>query len=216
MQEGERMLLRAREIAPLNDDHSTNLGLLYNTWGQLSQGRHRRELLEKALDYFADAASLSPHNVRILNKWGHTYFILGNQVQAIEMYQKSLKLDSSYDQTYLFLSEVYIVQKKWDKAAAVLQQGVRVNPKNAKIHSTLSLVYTIQNKIDEAISEALTVTRLIPNDYESHKNLAILYQQKGEITKAVLSIEKALVLAPDEQKKVLLSYRDQLKKIQLK
>ncbi len=210
----ERVLLKAREIAPLNADHSTNLARLYNTWGELSQGKQRIQRLENALAYFADAASLSPNNVQILNMWGHTYFLLGDKEQAIEKYQKSLKLDNLYDQTYLFLSEWYIEQKKWNKAAAVLQQGIKANPDNAQLHRTLSFVYAIQHKIDEAISEALMVTRLTPDDYHSHKNLSLLYKQKGHIAQAILAVEKALVLAPDDQKEILQSYLNQLKKIQ--
>jgi cyclophilin family peptidyl-prolyl cis-trans isomerase/tetratricopeptide (TPR) repeat protein len=203
LQQSEQALMKARDIAPLNTDHSANLARLYRTWGGLLQGDQRTQLLNKSLDYYADATNLSPHNAQLFNEWGQTYLVLGDYDQALAMYQKSLSLDSQFAQTDLLLGEIYLQQKDWSKAIDYYEKALQLQPKSPEAYSSLGYAYTQTGDLDAALQAYQQAAQLSPQDYVNHKNLAILYQQMGQTEEAVNEATQALNLAPDNQKKPL-------------
>ena len=215
LQESEKALLKAREIAPLNTDHSANLARLYRTWGGLSKGEKRQELLNKALAYYADATSLSPHNAQLFNEWGQTHLIMGDVDSALEKYEHSLTLDSEYPQTYLLLGELYMQQKEWDKAVEAYEKAIELAPKKAvEAYSALGYVYTQLGDLDAALEAYSKAVALRPKNYNNHKNLAILYQQMGRLDEAIVAASQALELAPENQKATMQSFLGQLQQAQ--
>jgi tetratricopeptide (TPR) repeat protein len=215
LKEAEKALLKAREIAPLNTDHSANLARLYRTWGGLSQGQRRTELLNKALTYYADATSLSPHNAQLFNEWGQTYYILGDVVQALEMYQRSLDLDKQYVQTYLLLGEHYMQQEEWEKAAEAYRQAIEVSPKSVDAYGALGYVYTQLNDLEAALKAYQKAVELRPRNFNNRKNLAILLQQMGRIDEAIIEATEALELAPENQQQTMQTFLAQLQQSQI-
>jgi tetratricopeptide (TPR) repeat protein len=211
LKETKRILLKAREILPLNTDSSASLALLYRTWGEMSKGELKTKRLKKALAYWGDAINLSPHNVQLLNMQGQLHFTLGDYKRAREIYQKSLKLDCEYDKTFLLLGRLYIKQKKWNKAVEVYHQGIKINPKEAKFYSGLGFVYPKTGKIDEAIKTYLKALELKPKNFNNHKNLAVLYQQMGRTDEAVSEATEALKFVPQSQKQVIKKFLTQLR-----
>jgi cyclophilin family peptidyl-prolyl cis-trans isomerase/tetratricopeptide (TPR) repeat protein len=209
--ESEQALLAAREIAPLNTDHSANLARLYRTWGGLSQEPQRAELLGKALDYYVDATNLSPQNVQLFNEWGQTYLALGQTDKALEKYEHSLSLDKSFAQTYLLLGELYTDGSQWADAATAYEATVQIDAKSADAWSSLGYVYSQLGKNDQALAAYQKAVELRPKNFGYRKNLAILYQQLGRTQDALREAEEALTLAPEAQKQEMESYVAQLR-----
>jgi cyclophilin family peptidyl-prolyl cis-trans isomerase/Flp pilus assembly protein TadD len=208
--ESERMLTKAREIAPLNTDHSANLARLYRTWGGLSTGELRSQRLERALAYYADATSLSPHNAKLFNEWGQTYAALGDQERALEKYEQSLALDNQFIETYLLMGELYMRQKAWDKTQEVYQRALEADPKSVEAYSGLGYVYTQMGDLEAALEAYEKAVELRPKNYNNHKNLAILYRQMGRTEEAIQAATEALQLAPQEQKASIEAFLAQL------
>jgi cyclophilin family peptidyl-prolyl cis-trans isomerase/Flp pilus assembly protein TadD len=210
LQESEKALLKAREIAPLNTDHSANLARLYRTWGSLSSGEQRSDYLNKALDYYADATNLSPHNAQLWNELGQTYYILGDAERALDMYNHSLALDEKYAQTYRLLGEFYMQQKQWEQAAESYQKTVELTPKAADAFSALGYVYSQMGDMEAALEAYRDAVSLAPREYNDRKNLAILYQQMGRIDEALVEATQALELAPEAEKAAIQAFLVQL------
>ncbi len=214
LQRSEDALRQARQLAPLNTDHSANLARLYRTWGGLSQGEERRTRLNKALEFYADATSLSPHNAQLFNEWGQTYFALGDVDQAQEMYDRSLALDQQYVQTYLLRGELHMQQSQWEEAAAAYEQAIEVSPKSVQAYSALGYVLTQLQDFEGALDAYLQTVELQPNNWNHHKNLAVLYNEMGRVEDAVREATQALELAPENQKPQLQSFLAQLRQTQ--
>ncbi len=210
LEQSEQALLDARAIEPLNTDHSANLARLYRTWGGLSQGEERTQLLNDALDHYADATSLSPNNAQLHNEWGQTYYVLGERDKALEMYEKSLDMDSKYGQTYLLLGEFYMQEENWDKAIEAYGTAIEVDPTKPDAYSSLGYVYTQMGDLEAALQAYLQAVELRPNNFNNRKNLAIVYQQMGRIQEAITEATMALELAPESQKPALESFLAQL------
>jgi cyclophilin family peptidyl-prolyl cis-trans isomerase/Flp pilus assembly protein TadD len=210
LQESEKALLAAREIAPLNTDHSRNLAKLYLSWGSLSQGQQRTELFDKALRYSSDATNLSPNTADVLNERAQIYAAMGDTEQALETYKKSLAVDDEYAKTYLALGQLYTAQEEWDKAAETYQKAVELSPTSAESYSGLGYVYSQLGNSDAALEAYQEAVDLRPMNYVDHQNLAVLYYQMGQVDDAIREATTALELAPDSQKPSLESFLTQL------
>ena len=64
------VLTRAREINPLNTDHSANLARLMRTWADMTTDpAQKSKLADQASQYYVEATRLSPHNAILWNEW---------------------------------------------------------------------------------------------------------------------------------------------------
>jgi cyclophilin family peptidyl-prolyl cis-trans isomerase/tetratricopeptide (TPR) repeat protein len=210
LRESEKALQRAREIAPLNTDHSRNLSKLYLTWGSMSQGEQRGDLFDQALAYSADAIKLSPNTADILNERAQVYLSMDDYDKAEETYQTSLALDDEYAKTYIALGRLYTVQEDWDGAAEAYQKALELSPKSAESYSNLGYVYSKSGDLEAALKAYLKAIELRPKNYLDHQNLAILYYQLGRVDDAIASATRALQLAPEGQKSPIETFLSQL------
>jgi tetratricopeptide (TPR) repeat protein/cyclophilin family peptidyl-prolyl cis-trans isomerase len=210
----EQALVEARNIAPLNTDHSANLARLFRTWGSLSSGQDRLDRLNKALAQYEEATALSPHNAQLFDEWGQTYAVLGDYDKAMEKYQQALSLDSKYNQTYLLIGELAMQQKKWDEAKAIYEQLIALSPKSADAYAALGYVNTQMGDLESALQAYQKAVELSPKNFNHRKNLSIIYQQLGRLDEAIQAATDALALAPDNQKTTMESFLKQLQQQQ--
>jgi tetratricopeptide (TPR) repeat protein/O-antigen ligase len=195
-----QVLEEARRLNPLNTDHTANLARMYQIWGNVaSDPARRQELLNQSLAYYDQATRLSPNNAQLWDEWGRTAAMLGDYDQALAKYQHSLALDSTFEQTYLQLGDLYRTQQKWPEAVDAYQKALAQNPKSVQAHSALGFVYSQMGQLEDAVRENQAVVTLAPNDVASHRNLALLYQQLGRWDEALTEARTALALTPEDK-----------------
>ncbi len=205
-------LTRARQLNPLNTDHTANIARLYRTWGELDPDPNgRREKLQRSLEYYAEATKLSPHSAVLFDEWGLVYYILGDLDQAMAKYEQSLKLDQKFLQTYVYMGDVYLARKQWQEAIPVYQKAVALNPDFVQGWSAMGYVYAQLGAWNEAISANMKVLEVAPRDYSTLKNLAILYNQSERPKEALSYAQRALEVAPEQDKPTLESFVQQLR-----
>ncbi|HSJ54254.1 MAG TPA: tetratricopeptide repeat protein, partial [Anaerolineae bacterium] len=210
LQESESALQKAREIAPLNTDHSRNLSKLYLSWATLSTGEGRADLFERSLELSADAVALSPNTADIWNERAQVYAAMGDYEGALDTYRQSLEQDDKYVQTYLALAQLYTQQQEFDEAVAALKQVIELSPRSADAYSLLGYAYS-QEQDDQAAVEAYEqAVDLRPQHYLDQKNLAILYNQVGRTEDAIAAATRALAQAPEAEKASLETFLAQL------
>lgn len=73
------------------------------------------------------------------------------------------------------LGEQFIRMKAWDRAKALLERGLGVEPSNKQILRLLGIVEFNMQQYHKAAEMFETVISLEPHDYMSHYNLGILY-----------------------------------------
>jgi len=209
----DTVLQRARQINPLNTDHSANLGRLYRTRGELASGDMRQEYLEQSLAYYEQATSLSPNAAHLYNEWGAVYMVMRDYEAAIAKYEESLAIDQEYVNTYLSLGDAYMAIDDLDRAEEYYVQAVQLDPDIPEVHSVLAYVYGKQGRIEEAIAETQSVLRLTKKErllYNSYKNLALFYRELGRPEEAMRAAQEALAMAPDSERLGIQGLIDQL------
>jgi tetratricopeptide (TPR) repeat protein len=198
------VLQRARQINPLNTDHSANLGRLYRTRAELDSDPAQKDAyFEQALQYYEEATSLSPHAAHLFDEWGLVYFVMGDRPEAIAKYEHSLTIDDRYLNTYLSLGDAYLAMNELSKAQDAYLEALELDPNVPEAHSVLAYLYGKDGRTQEAISETLQVLALSNNPsllYNSYKNLALFYQEQGRLEDGMRAAQEALARAPEKER----------------
>jgi tetratricopeptide (TPR) repeat protein len=208
MQETEETLVKAREINPLNTDHSANLARMYRRWADFaSEAERKGVLLRKSSENYELATMLSPQNAILWNEWAMLYYYgLGDFEGFKRTNAHSLDIDDAFDQTWLVRGDVYRQEGDMEEAIRCYENALELNPRSAQVWRMLGDTYINQQQWEEAI-HALTMTvELQPRAkdiWNVHQVLARLFSQIGESDRALAQAEAALEKAPEDQQAAL-------------
>lgn len=207
MRAAEVVLKEAQTVNPLNTDHTANLARLYRSWSDLAtdDSAMRQEMLDRSIAQYNIAVTLSPNAAHLWNEKGNTHLARGERDLAEAAYLHSLELDPLFEQTYLLLADFYNNQQSFDKATAVLQQGITAMEEDPRFSPTpamfsyLGVALARSGDVSGAIDANLQVLERQPNNVGAMRNLVLLYRDNSQPAEAIPWVEKALELTPDDQ-----------------
>ena len=183
LRESETELLKAREVNPLNTDHTANLARLH---------RLGTRDYAKSLEYYKQAVELSPHNAQLFNEMGQVYQLMGQIDQAEQSYQHSLELDPLYINTYVLLGELYRSQghitdtlNLYKEALHTFETSVPyIKNSVVQLYTEVGRIYLEQKRYDEAMPWYEKAIALDEKSLPAHSALGYVYvQQAGALKK---------------------------------
>ncbi len=192
-------------------------------WSELLPRIHARIVLEyenqQAITHTLPSYKLDSLNGKQAESFffdlGSKLFLEGRWQEAIDQYQKILRIKTGDAELYWRLSECFRQLNLLEQAFSTLQEGIRVYPTDARLHFTLIVNLQANGYIQKAISRANTASNLLPNDYTFKilKNLLvpIFYDTQDEIsiyrqrfTSGLQDlIQQTSLETPEEQKNAL-------------
>lgn len=200
----ERSLTQARDLNPMNTDHSANLGRLYLAWAQLADATQRAQRVQQSLDNYSVATRLSPNAAHLHNEYASAYQMAGDPSRALDQYLISLRIDPRYVETYRRLGDFYRNSNQEEEAIRTYEQGLLVAPRDVTLRSLLGFLYAERNETDKAIEQNLAVLELKPNDEGSLRNLAVLYTRAGDNANALRFAQMALTVVQSAEDRAAL------------
>ncbi len=204
LRDAERSLLRARDLNPMNTDHSANLGRLYLAWAQLAGADQRAEMVQRSLDNYSVATRLSPNAAHLHNEYASAYQMAGDPSRALDQFLISLRIDPRYGETYRRLGDFYRTTNQMDQAILTYEQGVQVAPNDVNLRSLLGFLYSEQGDFAKAIEQNLAVLAQRADDGVALRNLAGLYTRIGDNANALRYAQAALVVTQDAEDRATL------------
>lgn len=200
----EQVLLNARNLNPLNTDHSANLARYYATRASATTDPAQRAAnLQRSSDYYHQATTLSPNTAHLQNEWGTVLMQLGQIDEARARFAHSLELDKRFVDTYLRLAQLESQQKNWEAVLANYTQAAKLAPRDVRGLSGRAFALAQLGRTDEAIAANLEALAVAPGDISTLQNLALLYQQQGQTPQALRYARQARDLAAPEQQPAL-------------
>jgi tetratricopeptide (TPR) repeat protein len=202
MRETEQTLTQAREVNPLNTDHSANLARMYRRWADFD-AEERQSMLQRSSEDYAIATMLSPQNAILWNEWAMLYYYGMGDFAGFERTNKySLELDSEFDQTWLVCGDANRQQGNLEEAAHCYEEALKLGPRDAQVWRMLGDTYIAMQRWGDAINALTQTVELQPNAsdiWNIHQVLARLYSQTGQKDQALVHAQTALQLAPEDQ-----------------
>ena len=116
---------------------------------------------------------------------------------AMKEAQRAIELDNTSAEAQAAVSEVFLLQRQYDKAIEIGERAVRLDPNCARaiFVLTLSLNYSFRN--EEAIPLLRQAIRLDPFFPQQYHLLGIAYRETGRYEEGIAAEKKALQLAPN-------------------
>ncbi len=203
MEVAKDKLVQARRINPLNTDHSANLARLHTRWAEIAPSDiERTAKANQAIEYYAQAHSLSPNNAVIVNEWAMLLAgLFGDCAGGLEKLAESLELDDRFAATYQNIGNVALTcgdRAEGDQRQAYYRQAeeaylgqLNLQPCSLQTHTALGYAQSQLGKLEQAIATNVAGLECIAdptssNTVQFHRNLAILYQQQGDLDSAVI------------------------------
>lgn len=143
-----------------------------------------------------DTVRKSPGNSRAHYGLGYAYGQKGLMDEALDAYQKALKIRPDYPDALFGMGHIYSQQGKLDLAVKKFQETLKLWPDHFKARANLGVVYYQLGMTDEAIEELQTVIRAYPNYARAHYNLANILDKEGDYDEAIPEYQEALRVLP--------------------
>jgi len=195
----EETLLEAREINPLNTDHSANLARMYRTWAQLAKDAEtRQEMTQRSSENYAVATRLSPQNAILWNEWGLLYLAVGQFEEAQEKISHSLEIDPDFDQTWTVQADLYANQDMITEALEAYTRALEINPKQTDVWLRVGDIQRQQQNFEEATEAYEQAVELRPGNVQVWRVLGSVYAQIGQPEKGIEALNRALELGPEQ------------------
>ncbi|NIR62276.1 MAG: hypothetical protein GWN61_00420, partial [candidate division Zixibacteria bacterium] len=221
-QQAEIDLKQAQDINPLNPDHTANLARLNSWWALQTDDPQVRKLRgQDSIEYYQAVTQLSPNNARLFNEWSIVNInVMEDYDRALELLNKSLIIDPTYDWTHAILGDYYTqlgrqtegeVQRTelFNLAINHYQKAIE-NAKGATLKSNqglnyffaLASVYQATGDTESTIETLLASLKYASrrNDiWRIHENLTQLFIQQEDYENALSHAVSALESAPETE-----------------
>jgi len=198
LRETEQILTEARELNPLQTDHSRNLGVMYMRWMSLAPDPDRRQqLAQLAVENFEIATTLSPNNVLIWNLWASFYLNTSNFELAHEKVAHSLEIDPEFDETWILQGNIYATQNLVAETIGAYEQALEINPRRADVMLRLGNIHAMQGRTTDAISAYEQALEVNPGLTDGWLLLGDTYFGQNQLEEASVAYEQALDLNPN-------------------
>lgn len=195
----EKLIKKAIEINPENEDYHFALGHIYDEQYKLNE----------AASEFRTAIKINPDSARSHEAFGMILFEQDKSTEAEEEMNKVLKIDPEYARAYETLGNLAIKKGNDLAAEKYLQKAILHDPDLVDAYIRLGTLYV--NRKDFSKGKTILEKALIANERllkkgtagghgeESHIRIVLgqLYFEKGEAQKAYNEFRKALDITPD-------------------
>ncbi len=225
----EEVLKQAREINPLNTDHSANLARFYKSWAarvsillndeSLSETRRsdlrakRATLLDLSLESYQEALTLSPNNPILWNELAQLYAVdIGDQEKFQETIDRSLAVDDEFEQTWMLLGDLRSSRGDLEGAIEAYRRSLEIR-ESCDVRRVVGTLLTQQASFEEAqafLTSSLAMCADYGQRWEMYRVLAYASANLGRNQEALEAAMLALQLAPENQKPAVQQLIDQL------
>ncbi len=198
LRETERTLIQAREVNPLNTDHSANLARMYRRWADFaSDAESRQDLLQRSSENYDIATTLSPQNAILWNEWALLHLTTGNFEVAQEKLSHSLGFDPGFDKTWTIQADLYANQKMITDALEAYYEALEINPRLTDVWLRIGDMQRGENRLEEAAEAYEQALELRPKRTQVWRVLGSVYAQLEQADEAIGALQQALEIAPE-------------------
>jgi tetratricopeptide (TPR) repeat protein len=124
-------------------------------------------------------------------------YALGESDQAIELYQRALKIDPNFVLARYDLAVTYRGLGEVDKAIEEYEKVLKINPKFPEALSNLGGQYFRKGDVKQAVAHFRRAIEVYPNFIQALSNLGAALNKLGQSKEALPHLKKALSLDPE-------------------
>ena len=146
---------------------------------------------------FQHCVEVTDKNYLAYNNLGYYLSGKGKIEEAMENYQKALKLNPAYEDALNNMGYALAGLKRHSEAVPYYEAALRIRPKHAEVHNNLGNALSELGKIDEAIAHYRVALEQNPEHADAHNNLGIALAMQGKLDEAIPHFHDAIRFKPN-------------------
>ena len=154
-----------------------------------------------AVTAFKLAWELDPENPYYNNSLAYAYIKAELYDDAIEYYQKAIKLNPDAQWTSIVchaLGAIYAeIKNNYDAAEATFNAGMVLDPNNVDIQLSLGDLYMTQGDLDKAIKTYCDAIAVEPENYLIYAKTGLALWEKDYLEESIVAFHKSIELNPN-------------------
>ena len=141
---------------------------------------------------------------RALNE-GARLLMQNRPAEAVELLLPLYAVAPDHPDVLINLSGAYILQRKWQQAVKLLNQGLKQHASNAMLWMNMAaaqlgrLETAGPQQQEKAIAAFQRAVQINPETPNAHYSLGLIYKERGELTRASAFFQRALEVNPADQ-----------------
>lgn len=152
--------------------------------------------IDEQIKYYKALVDDKPNDPEHHVNLGYSYFLKGDNNNAIKQLKVATDLDSKYFGAYFNLGLVYIDEKRYDDALKMSQKAVELGPRNFKAHLLEGMVYRNLKMYDEANKSLKEALKIMPTNTDIITEIGKVAEDQGKKTEAEKFYKEALTYDP--------------------
>ena len=155
------------------------------------------------LTYWSDTETLyrymlrrAPSSYWLSNGLADALAERGRSDEAVEWYQKALKLWPDYPHAHNNLSAEMIARGRLDEAIEHASVAARLMPRMAKAHYNLGTALLMKGRVEDAIGPLRESLKRNRYSADAHSNLGVCLFKQGKLDEAIQEYQEALRIDP--------------------
>lgn len=168
LQLSEQSLIQARDLNPLEREHSINLAGLYRQWYNLASDPVQKvHWGRQASANYEIATMLSPHDAVSWNTLGDFYLQLDQLEEAAQAYERVVELAPHSTEAWRVLGSTYAQLGRLEEAVAAMHQALELEPEAQNAWNTHLILAVLDSQLgrpEEALSHAQMAWQLAPEE----------------------------------------------------
>ena len=120
--------------------------------------------------------------------------------EAIEEFNKALKINPKHLEADYHLGLCYYQQKNLQRALIYFHQALKLNPKEERIHQVLGFCYLDLKETHKAIEEFKQILALNPDSQDGHLGLGFCYLELKQTERTLEEFKQVLKLCPQNDR----------------
>jgi Flp pilus assembly protein TadD len=168
------------------------------TWYAMGRLRYTQGRYSDALTCFEKTIALNPRSVKGENNLGLSYEALNRNDDAVRAYRTAIAWQKDdpvpSEQPLLNLAILLQHRNQVPEAQQLLEQAVKIAPKEPRIHENLGQVYLHTDRAADAVKEFATAVHLAPSNPRYHFLLGQAYRRTGKDEQAKQEFARSAAL----------------------
>ena len=130
-------------------------------------------------------------------KMGETYFKEGHYDQAIQEFQKSVKVKPDYFVSNYGLGLSFLMARNYEKAIESFEKTLKIAPERVDVLYSLGVAYQRMGRLEKALEVYHEVGEMDPRSYQVFNNAGTIYAEMKIFDKSIQAFEASIRRNPD-------------------
>jgi len=189
-----------RKDAPRPADMTAMMDAIERASGLFEAGRYK-----DSIPLYERVLAADPHNVDAALRLASAHSALGENAQAIQMFQRAAAIVPDSVDVHTYLGLHYLRLKDWDRAATLLEQVVKESPDRTTAVEGLATAKAKQGELamdagdtDAAIADFERARTLQPSTFAHDLDLGVLYLAAHRFEESRAALDRFLAAHPDD------------------